>query len=46
MDVDEFKNILLDRVENLVIKNDEKNFIQKIFNGKHATYIKSKECEH
>ena len=48
MDVDEFRNILLDRIENMILKDDlgEPNFVQKIFNGKQSTHIKSTECEH
>lgn len=46
MDVDEFRSILLDRIENLVLKKEgeSRNFIQQIFNGKQVTLIKSKEC--
>ena len=47
MDVDEFRNILLDRIENLIVKEEgEENFVKKLFNGKQITFIKSKECEH
>jgi ubiquitin carboxyl-terminal hydrolase 34 len=44
MDVDEFRNMLFDRIESLLPK--EYNFMPKIFNGKLASVIKSLECEH
>lgn len=44
MDVDEFRNVLLDRIEKLLPKDN--NLIQQIFNGKQTTIIKSQECIH
>lgn len=50
MDVDEFRNILLDRLENVIVENkkeaENRNFIQRIFNGKQATIVTGRECDH
>lgn len=46
MDVDEFYNMLMDRVENCVKGNGQPNFIQACFGGSMKNRIISSECAH
>ena len=46
MDVDEFFNMFLEKVETLMKNTERKQLIQDIFSGKVCNQVISKECEH
>ncbi|KAF9175067.1 hypothetical protein BGX20_008408 [Mortierella sp. AD010] len=46
MDVDEFFNILFDRLENSVKSTPQEELFKKQYGGKLVQQIKSKDCEH
>jgi len=46
MDVDEFFNLLFDRVEGQIIEAQSKEFFKSLYGGQLVQQIKSKECEH
>jgi ubiquitin carboxyl-terminal hydrolase 34 len=46
MDVDEFYNLLCDRLEGQILDADDKQFFRKIYGGQLVQQVKSKECEH
>ncbi|KAK7205945.1 hypothetical protein BZA70DRAFT_277480 [Myxozyma melibiosi] len=46
MDVDEFYNLLFDRLESKIAEKDKKEAISHFYGGTLLTQIKSKECEH
>ena len=46
MDIDEFSNILFDRVEQQLSILGQDNFIRNIFGGNYAQHIISYECPH
>ncbi len=46
MDVDEFFNLLFDRLEGQILDQKSKQFFKSLYGGQTIQQIKSKECEH
>ena len=46
MDVDEFFNLLFDRLEGQILNSDAKQTFKKFYSGQLVQQIKSKECSH
>lgn len=46
MDVDEFYNLLFDRLESQIVDEDSKRVFKSFYGGELVQQIKSKECEH
>ncbi|KAI3646137.1 hypothetical protein MP228_009065 [Amoeboaphelidium protococcarum] len=46
MDVDEFYNVFLDKVEGIVKDTDQQDIVKTVFGGQLLQQIKSRDCEH